>query len=152
MPSGRLIMTAAEYVVDVLGGASVFKSTGIPTAAELRERIKRGLPYRSLESVRERLRLSVPETASVLQMPPRTMARRKQSRRLDIHESDRLYRIVRIAAQAFAVLGSEEKAATWLRRPNRALGGEIPIHLLDTDVGVRHVEDVLGRIEYGIIG
>jgi putative toxin-antitoxin system antitoxin component (TIGR02293 family) len=145
-------MTAAEYVVDVLGGPGVFRTSGIPTAADLRERIKRGLPYRSLESVRERLQLSVPETASVLHMPARTLARRKQSRRLDIHESDRLYRIARIAAQAFAVLGTEEKATAWLRRPNRALGGEVPIRLLDTDVGVRHVEDVLGRIEYGIVG
>jgi putative toxin-antitoxin system antitoxin component (TIGR02293 family) len=145
-------MTTAEYVVDVLGGPGVFRSTGIPTAADLRKRIKQGLPYRSLESVRERLRLSVPETASVLHMPARTLARRKQSRRLDIHESDRLYRIARVAAQAFAVFGTEEKAAAWLRRPNRALGGEFPIQLLDTDVGVRHVEDVLGRIEHGIVG
>ena len=68
-------MTATEYVLDVLGGASVFKSSTVPTSMELRQRIKRGLPYRSLESVRERLRLSVPEAASVLHMPPRTLAR-----------------------------------------------------------------------------
>jgi putative toxin-antitoxin system antitoxin component (TIGR02293 family) len=145
-------MTAAEYVVDVLGGPGIFRSSGIPTPADLRERIKRGLPYRSLESVRGRLRLSLPETASILHMPARTLTRRKQSRRLDIHESDRLYRVARIAAHAFAVLGTEEKAAAWLRRPNRALGGELPIRLLDTDIGVRDVEDILGRIEYGIVG
>ena len=69
--------TATEYVVDVLGGASVFKGRTFPTPTELRERIRRGLPYRSLESVRERLGLSVPEAASVLQMPPRTLARRR---------------------------------------------------------------------------
>jgi putative toxin-antitoxin system antitoxin component (TIGR02293 family) len=144
-------MTAAEYVVEVLGGASVFKGRTIPTSTELRARIKRGLPYRSLESVRERLRLSVPEAASVLHMPPRTLARRRQTRRLDADESDRLYRIARVAGQAFGVLGTEDKAATWLRRPNRALDGEVPIHLLDTDVGARQVEDVLGRIEHGVV-
>jgi|SRR5207302_10334977 len=144
-------MTATEYVLDVLGGASVFKSSTVPTSMELRQRIKRGLPYRSLESVRERLRLSVPEAASVLHMPPRTLARRRQTRRLDGHESDRLYRIARVAAQAFAVFSTEEKAATWLRRPNRALNGELPIHLLDTDVGARQIEDILGRIEHGVV-
>ncbi len=142
-------MTATEYVVDVLGGASVFKGPVVPTSTELRERIRRGLPYRSLESVRERLRLSVAETASVLHMPPRTLARRRQTRKLDGDESDRLYRIARVAAQAFVVFGAEDKAATWLRRPNRALNGELPIDLLDTDVGARQIEDILGRIEHG---
>ena len=53
-------MTASEYVVEVLGGPSVFKGRSVPTSTELRARIKQGLPYCSLESVRERLRLSVP--------------------------------------------------------------------------------------------
>src|SRR5438552_10147196 len=122
-------MTATEYVLDVLGGASVFKSSTVPTSMELRQRIKRGLPYRSLESVRERLRLTLPEAASVLHMPPRTLARRKHDRRLDADESDRLYRLARIAAQAFAVLGTEENAVAWLNRPNRALNREIPLRL-----------------------
>jgi len=142
-------MTAAEY--EVLGGARVFKRRRVPTSSELRERIKEGLPYRSLEAVRERLRLSLPEAATVLHMPPRTLARRKQTRRLDAHESDRLYRIARIAAHAFAVFGTEDKAAAWLRRPNRALNDEVPIHVLDTDVGARQVEDLLGRIEHGVV-
>jgi putative toxin-antitoxin system antitoxin component (TIGR02293 family) len=145
-------MTATEYVVDVLGGASVFKGRTTPTSAELRQRIRHGLPFRSLESVRARLRLSVPETANVLHMPPRTMVRRRQSRKLDADESDRLYRIARVAAQAFAVFGTEDKAAAWLGRANRALDGEVPVRLLDTDVGARLVEDVLGRIEYGVVG
>lgn len=145
-------MTAADYVVDVLGGPSVFKGGVFPTSDQLREAIKGGLPYRAFESVRERLGLTVPETADVLQMPPRTLARRRQARRLAADESDRLYRLARVAAQAVAVLGTEEKAATWLRRPNRALNGEPPIRLLDTDVGARQVEDVLGRIEHGVVG
>src|SRR5438477_1383015 len=114
-----MALTAAEYVVDVLGGPTVFKGSAAPSSSELRERIKRGLPYRSLESVRERLRLTLPEAASVLHMPPRTLARRKHDRRLDADESDRLYRLARIAAQAFAVLGTEENAVAWLNRPNR---------------------------------
>src|SRR5712691_12554827 len=98
-------MTATEYVVDVLGGASVFKGRTIPTSTELRERIKKGLPYRSLESVRERLQLSVHEAVSVLHMPARTLARRRQTRKLGVDESDGLYRIARVAAHAFAVFG-----------------------------------------------
>src|SRR5437762_7790684 len=125
-------MTAIEYVVEVLGGSSVFKGRALPTSTELRARIKRGLPYRSLEIVRERLRLSVPEAANVLHMPTRTMARRRQSRKLDPDESDRLYRIARVAGQDGSVFGAEDKATTWLVRPNMALNGELPLRLLDT--------------------
>jgi putative toxin-antitoxin system antitoxin component (TIGR02293 family) len=144
-------MTATEYVVEVLGGPKLFRSRALPTSSQMRDRIKAGLPFSSLESVRERLRLSVPETASVLQIPARTFARRRQSRRLTAEESDRLYRLARIAAQATAVFGTEQRACAWLRRPNRALDGEPPIRLIDTDVGTRQVEDVLGRIEHGVI-
>jgi putative toxin-antitoxin system antitoxin component (TIGR02293 family) len=56
----------------------------------------------------------------------------------------------RVAARVAEVLGSEEKASRWLMTPNRALGGEPPIALLETDLGARQVEDVLGRIEHGI--
>lgn len=145
-------MSETDYVADVLGGASIARERGAAAGADLRTRIRSGLPYRSFESFRERLGLSVPEAASVLRMAPRTLARRRQARRLDADESDRLYRIARIAGRAYGVFGTEEKAAEWLRRPNRALDGETPLRALDTDLGARLVEDVLGRIEHGIIG
>lgn len=144
-------MTATEYVIQVLGGPRVFRGRAVPTVTELRGRVRTGLPYQSLESVRERLNLSLPEAAMVLQVPLRTLARRRHRRRLDADESDRLYRLARIAAQAVRVLGTEEKAAAWLRRPNRALNGEVPLALVDTDLGARQIEDILGRIEHGVV-
>jgi putative toxin-antitoxin system antitoxin component (TIGR02293 family) len=144
-------MTTAEYVIDVLGGPKVFKGRTLPNATELRDRVRTGLPYQSLESIRERLNLSLPEAAIVLHVPLRTLARRRHGRKLDADESDRLYRLARIAGQAVAVLGTEEKAAIWLRRANRALNGEVPLGLLDTDLGARQIEDVLGRIEHGVV-
>jgi putative toxin-antitoxin system antitoxin component (TIGR02293 family) len=144
-------MTTMEYVVIALGGAAVFRGVNVPTSDQVREQIKKGLPYRSLESVRERLQLSMPEASSVLRMPARTLARRKQSNRLDADESDRLYRLARMAAHAVSVFGTEDKAVAWLHRPNRALSGEAPVRLLDTDLGARQVEDVLGRLEFGLV-
>src|SRR5215213_4365623 len=106
-------MTASEYVIEVLGGPSVFRGRALPTSTELRDRIKQGLPFRSLESVRERLGLSAAETAVMLHMPTRTMARRRQTRKLDAVESDRLYRVARVAAHAVSVFGAEDRATTW---------------------------------------
>jgi putative toxin-antitoxin system antitoxin component (TIGR02293 family) len=58
--------------------------------------------------------------------------------------------VARIVALAEESLGSREKAARWLKRPNRALGNAIPLAHLDTDPGVRQVEDLLGRISHGV--
>ena len=65
-------------------------------------------------------------------------------------DSDRLSRLARILAETIDVLGSEEKASQWLEAPNRALGGQTPLTLLDTDLGTQQVEEVLGRIQHGI--
>jgi len=144
-------MTQTDYVLDVLGGAKVFRSPTGSDPADLRIRIRRGLPYRSLESVRQRLQLTLPEAAAILHTPIRTLARRKRERKLQAVESDRLVRLARVAAHAVAVFGDEQTAAAWLRRPNRGLNGEMPLGLLDTEVGTAQVQEVLGRIEHGIV-
>jgi putative toxin-antitoxin system antitoxin component (TIGR02293 family) len=56
----------------------------------------------------------------------------------------------RTAAHAEKVFGERAKASRWLHKPNRALGGVSPLSLLDTDLGTREVEQILGRIEYGV--
>jgi putative toxin-antitoxin system antitoxin component (TIGR02293 family) len=145
-------MTETECVMDLLGGRKVFNGRGPSTTMQLRERVRAGLPYRSLESIRVRLNLPLSEAAAVLGVPLRTLARRRHRRRLDARESDRLYRWARIAGHDVGALGTDQKAAAWLRRPNRALSGEAPLALLDTDIGARQVEDVLGRIERGVVG
>jgi putative toxin-antitoxin system antitoxin component (TIGR02293 family) len=69
--------------------------------------------------------------------------------RLTPEQSDFVIRTARTLAKAIDILGDREKAAHWLTTPNRALGGEIPISLLDTSAGSHEVETVLDRIEYG---
>ncbi|MCI0441640.1 MbcA/ParS/Xre antitoxin family protein, partial [bacterium] len=64
--------------------------------------------------------------------------------------SDRVVRLARIGAMAAYVLGNEQKAAVWLHERNRALGGIPPLDILDTDIGTRQVEEILGRIEHGV--
>jgi putative toxin-antitoxin system antitoxin component (TIGR02293 family) len=93
--------------------------------------------------------LSLKQLAHSLDLSPRSLQRRRQQGRLAQYESDRLYRLARIVALAKHNIGDAQAAARWLKRPNRALGGGIPLDLVDTEVGARAVEDVLGRIAYG---
>ena len=64
--------------------------------------------------------------------------------------SDQLYRVASTLSQVVEVLGSIDKARVWLKSPNRALGSEMPLDLLDTEIGARQVEEVLLRLNYGI--
>lgn len=117
---------------------------------ELRDAVRQGLPFSAFEAVSKSLGISPQQITVVLGIPPRTVARRKSAKFLTPQESDRLYRLARAIAQAVEVLGTIEKARVWLKTPNRALGGEVPLNLLDTDIGSRQVEEVLLRINYGI--
>jgi putative toxin-antitoxin system antitoxin component (TIGR02293 family) len=136
-------------IVEALGGSEMDRRR-VDSPEDLKDWIRDGLPFSSLEKVMERFGINREEISSALDLPPRTLARRKQERRLRRDESDRLFRLVRVASQASEVLGGEGKAGRWLHTPNRALGGKPPLELLDTDLGSRQVEEVLGRIEHGV--
>jgi putative toxin-antitoxin system antitoxin component (TIGR02293 family) len=143
-------MLQTEALVEALGGRKVLKRR-ILNLNELREAVRAGLPYASLEALLTKFGLARDEAAAALHLPKRTIARRKKQRKLPADESDRVLRLARVSAQAAATLGSEEKAAQWLRRPNRALGNQTPLSLIDSDIGIRQVEEILGRIEHGTI-
>jgi putative toxin-antitoxin system antitoxin component (TIGR02293 family) len=117
---------------------------------ELRDSVRSGLPFSALVALTKQLEISPQQFTAVFGIPPRTVARRKEARHLNPQESDRLYRVARAVSQAVEVLGSIEKARVWLKTPNRALGREIPLDLLDTEIGARQVEEVLLRLNYGI--
>jgi putative toxin-antitoxin system antitoxin component (TIGR02293 family) len=93
--------------------------------------------------------LSLKELANALDLSPRSLQRRRRTGRLARYESDRLYRLARIVALAVEFLGDHERAVRWLKHPNRVLGGIAPVAALDTELGARQVENILGRIAYG---
>jgi putative toxin-antitoxin system antitoxin component (TIGR02293 family) len=59
-------------------------------------------------------------------------------------------RFARLMGKAVTVLESEDNARQWLTSPQFGLGGAVPLDYADTEVGAREVEDLLGRIEYGV--
>jgi putative toxin-antitoxin system antitoxin component (TIGR02293 family) len=145
------IEPGTEKVVALLGGNRVFGSR-LSDAQEMQEALRRGFPFAAFAELMRVLELRPQDLADLLGVASRTLARRKASKQLTAIESDRLYRVAYITLVASEVLGSIEKARSWLRSENRALGGHPPLLLLDTEVGERRVEDLLNRINYGIYG
>jgi len=136
-------------VAALLGGKKVLRR-GPVESRDLHQTVREGIPFDALKAFVKTMGIPLPEVTKVLGLAARTLARRKHQRILTLVESDRLYRLARIACMAIEVLGSPEKATHWLERPNRALGGETPLSFLDTDIGARQVEAVLGRIAHGV--
>ena len=142
-------MITVQRIVETLGGTRVLKRR-TRSLEDLLAQLRMGLPYASVEALAAGFDIGKDELVAVLHLPPRTLARRKREQRLRADESDRLFRVGRIAALAEELLGSREKASRWLHRPNRALGRVIPLRHLDTDLGARRVEDLLLRIAHGV--
>jgi putative toxin-antitoxin system antitoxin component (TIGR02293 family) len=142
-------MSEIADIIRALGGPRVLP---VRSLEELREALRAGLPYASLSAVASGFGLASADAVTILRIPARTLARRKRQRRLSPEESDRLYRLGRIAALAEEVLGSRDKAARWLRVENRALGSVTPLSQLDTDLGAEQVERVLLRLAHGVVG
>ena len=134
-------------VVAVLGGEQTF-GRALTSDRDMREAIREGFPPAVLKEFMRVSGLTLRELASALDLSPRSLQRRRGGR-LASYESDRLYRLARIVAIANEYLGDHERAMRWLKHPNRALGGLAPVAAIDTEVGARQVESILGRIAYG---
>lgn len=140
----------SQAIAEVLGGRKVLGQS-IRKADDLAQLIRKGLPAGSVSALAERLHIGNAALSGKLGIPQRTLTRRlSQSALLTPSESDRTVRVARIYASAVEMIGDEQKAISWLTSPNRALGGERPLDQLDTDTGARMVEDILGRIAYGV--
>ncbi|HEY7390986.1 MAG TPA: antitoxin Xre/MbcA/ParS toxin-binding domain-containing protein [Bryobacteraceae bacterium] len=139
-----------QAIADVLGGRKILGKT-VREPEDLARLVRKGLPAISVTALAEKLHLGNRVIGQKLGIPQRTLTRRlSDASRLTPAESDRTVRMARVYANAVEMIGDREKATAWLETPNRALGGDRPLDLLDTDVGTRMVEDVLGRIAYGV--
>jgi putative toxin-antitoxin system antitoxin component (TIGR02293 family) len=135
-------------VVHELGGKRAL-GRALSSDRDLREAIREGFPPAVVEELMRASGLTLKELAGALDLSPRSLQRRRRSGRLARFESDRLYRLARIVAIANQYLGDHERATRWLKRPNRVLGGIAPVSAIDTELGARQVENILGRIAYG---
>lgn len=135
-------------IVDELGGEPVL-GRSFRTQTDLQTAIREGFPQTVVEAVMHSAGLTLKELADSLDLSARSLQRRRHEGRLAGYESDRLYRLARIVALAKHYLADAGAAARWLRKANPALGGRPPVDCIDTEVGARAVENVLGRIAYG---
>lgn len=144
-------MLTEEKIASALGGRTSL-GRQIKGALDLDALIRQGFPYKAGKHVRALLNLSLPAFTVLIDISESTWARvQRSNKRLSKEASGRLYRVARIFSLAVEVLEDEEKAKEWLRREQVGLGGKSPLVLMETEAGAKEVEDLLWRIEYGVI-
>ena len=154
LSAGKRFVEAGSFreISDLLGGRRVL---GFMVESELDAHalLHRGLPRAALSNLIGKLQvMPVDEASEALGISLRTLQRHKSTPAapLDVQQSGRAWKFAEILAKATRVLGSQDEAEQWLRRPAIGLNQERPLDLLTTPAGLKLVEDYLGRLEYSV--
>ena len=124
-----------------------------PPAATVRQQIEKmqaGLSFRAVTNLQKALHLPLATMATVLGMSRATLHRRKIQGKIDQDESERLMRYQRLLKKAEDVFGDADSARAWMTTRQAGLGKAVPLEFARTEIGAREVENLLGRIEYGV--
>jgi putative toxin-antitoxin system antitoxin component (TIGR02293 family) len=127
-------------------------SGGVVSGLNVGDRIEEGLSSGVIDRVKKVLGIPDTQLSATLGLSARTMTRlRKSKRRLPLPVGDRLYRLARTFTLAVDVLEDPARAKEWLHTPQVGLNNRIPLEVLTTEAGAREVENLLRRIDLGVI-
>ena len=126
------------------------RSQAFATVHQQIGRIQAGLSFRAVQNLQKALDIPLERVASVLGMSRATLHRRKLQGKIDEDESEKLVRYQRLLKKAEDVFGDGKSAREWLTHKQAGLGKVVPLDFARTEIGAREVENLLGRLEYGV--
>lgn len=114
--------------------------------------VERGLPFLAITRLAGASGLTLERIKHLVRLSDATFQRRREAGKLSPAESERVLRLSRVFEQAVSLFrGDQAGARRWLETSLPALANRPPIELSRTDVGAREVEDLIGRIQHGVI-
>jgi putative toxin-antitoxin system antitoxin component (TIGR02293 family) len=117
---------------------------------ELINLARNGIYMSFLNQLSFRLALSLQEMGDILHVSLRTLQRYAPTKKLDTDASAKVLRLAALQLHGIEVFGNESVFNKWLRKSIPALGGQVPLQLLDTPYGFEMVDNALGQIEHGV--
>ena len=119
--------------------------------ARLLHSVEKGFAFRCYDRLARNVGLPTEQLLDLVDIPRRTLIRRKNEGRFSPNESDRLLRVARLFGKTLELFeGDRENALDWLSTAQTAMGGAIPLQIARSEMGAREVEAVLGRLEHGV--
>jgi len=120
--------------------------------SNLIEQIKRGFPVSVIDKIVAELDISQKELLEIISLSSATLTRRRNEKRLSLKESDRLYRVARVYGAVLQLFeGDKDATRRWLNEPAKLLRSDTPLHHLSTEAEADEVQDLIGRLEHGVI-
>lgn len=133
--------------------ATLFPQTAVYTPYTVIDKSRQGMLRTEADKVAQLAGLTDIELARILNMSVRNLHRLKADDKLARDASERLLLLANLLQHGLDVFDEDAQTlAEWLRSPIRELNTQSPLSLLDTTTGFGLVDDVLGRIEHGIVG
>jgi putative toxin-antitoxin system antitoxin component (TIGR02293 family) len=112
--------------------------------------IKTGISKEELESLKEQSSLDYETLATILNVTKATLHGKKGKEKFDQYISERIFLLADLYSYGYEVFGGRQKFNDWMKKPNPALGGVVPVALIDTLYGMEEIKHLIGRIAYGI--
>lgn len=95
--------------------------------------------------------MKIAELATIADISPATLSRRRKVGRFSTDESDRLYRIAQVLHAAIVLFeGDEQQAKCWIKSPLLGLNFKAPIDMLRTHAETDAVLAFIARLEHGV--
>lgn len=110
---------------------------------------REGIPMLVFRKILEYTSLTTKEISEILPVSERQLSRYDGNHILRKDISSHLIQLIELFEKGYDVFG-KDKFQIWIRASIKALGNERPIDLLDTSIGIKMVEDIIGRIEHGV--
>lgn len=134
-------------------GNAFWRQLGVPgRGPRLFKELEAGFPYRFFVLLSELSGLQKKQLSTLLAISPATLARRAKAKRFTPAESDRLFRFAEILKAAIDLFeGDQTRARRWMMSPSTGLNGKAPIEMLRSATEASAVEDLIGRMEHGVI-
>lgn len=126
--------------VPVLGGSVLSKI----------ELIHSGISKAQLEEFLLKTSLSLADIASLMHLNERTLRNYSAQDRLSPEATERALELAELFQTGIAIFGSSTAFRQYLQSPVQALGNKKPWDFLDTSMGIQHLADELGRLQYGV--
>ncbi|MBS1663808.1 MAG: DUF2384 domain-containing protein [Bacteroidetes bacterium] len=120
------------------------------TSFEKIDLIRQGISKKALEHFKQKTGLDYDQLADILSVARATLINKKAADKFNLTLSEKILGLAEIYSYGYEVFEEEIRFNEWIFRPNKALGGQAPYDLLDTQYGREEVKNVIGRIDYGV--
>lgn len=153
-PDNRIAATPA--VRDTVTSIPVATATGVRFVEQVRTGWSLEAGQQHARQLAAKLDMTLHEMALVLATAERTFARQLSAKPSEKTlaftkaQAERLLLLQALTNHGVEVFEDQGKFNRWLRRPLPLLQQQSPLQLLDTVTGFRVVDQLLGRIAYGV--